>query len=98
MQRHKASFRLYWSQSLQNIKGIESELARPAVSFSLSNHSVKLNWKRSFESVSANVWQRYDDLWIYDDDSVFKFTYREALVQMRRNKYGMVCGITYDKV
>ena len=35
---------------------------------------------------------------IYDDDSVIKLTHREALARMRRNKYGIVYGLMYEKL
>ena len=54
--------------------------------------------KVHFKALGANIWKQDEDLWIYDYDSVLKLTYRETLVRMRRDKYVVVCGITYDKV
>ena len=39
-----------------------------------------------------------DEMRIYDDDSISKLTHREALARMRRNKYGIVYGLMYERL
>ena len=73
----------------------------------------ELNWQNKrwafrFAIIQSGSIQRGDfkalvrisdsEMRIYDDDSVITLTHREALARMRRNKYGIVYGLMYEKL